>query len=235
MSEPRKTRSVTFSMTHDMLAKLDELVIATSVPSRSTLVQMAINALYSKQFPAYQGKPSPIRVTGTNDPLVQATEQLKMRKTAQRQAKTAEQEEIFQYGEYVCKNFFPKGKVVGLEGGINTAKIIYHKIGERSLKLAMSEPLLKDLPMGTGVWEDDTVLRGFVMRYVMPDLFIDEANEAKTLKIYESMIRMMKIGIAEGEMELEAIPRPILSEFLNLSKKKGVRQELLEELESYLV
>jgi hypothetical protein len=191
--------------------------------------------VWNKKFPSYSSKPTPVSA-GT---LAQGTSALRAVAKARRIVKTEiasdEAKEIIEYGTHVCKSFFPNGRVIRLEGGAETACCTYDMIKDERLKPAMSEPLLKEMPMGTGSWKDDVTLRRFVMRFVIPNIKLNESNETRLFESIRGAVKSFFQGVElTHTIDIDKVPLPILEELLSIAKEYKIEQELIERLEAYI-
>lgn len=218
---------VTVRLNDVQVDMVDNLVVVQGYRSRPSVLEDALRLLYKKNFPSYASLKG-LKKTARDDEesdafLTSATIKRKVEKKAE-ETQILNQE-LVAYGRLIATKYFPRGEVVGVEGGIKTARISYKRVSENKLVKSLLEIPVRELPSTTGSWHESEQLRRYILRYVFTGIRWDQ--EGGNEIVFKDSIRMvcdnLVVGLEQGNYLVgDDIPSVLFSGLLDIVDKSGV-------------
>lgn len=207
-----------------LLAMIDALKTAQAYKSRAAVMEQAIREMYNSKFPAYKGvRPAITATTGMSAPMVRSMERQVLRKE--------EGDRLREYGKHVCTSFYIKGTPVGENTNEpENARCDYKIVKGLRLKDAFTEVRFGDIPMGTGNWAEDIVLRRYVLQQTFPDFKFEELDEEKAKANFTKQVDLLLTGIERGEIKQKDIPAELFSALAQEARDRHVDDTLVDKV-----
>lgn len=224
----RKTVPTSFQLTmradEILLGMVDAIMAIQGYKSRSAVLEQALRDMYNAKFPAYKtaGRGAPTLARAIVGGVPQLDKQMLKKEEADR---------LREYGTYVCKEFYIDGKPVNTNTNEPQKAVCEFKIvkGVR-LKDSFSEVTFGDMPVGTGEWDEDIVLRRFVLGHTFPDFKFEELDPDKAQKNFTKQIDLLITGCERGEIDRASIPTKLLTALAEEARDRKVDQKFVDAL-----
>jgi hypothetical protein len=225
-----KTSQIAMRADDTLLAMIDTLRLAQGYRTRSAVIEQAIRELYNGTFPAYKsGRPNlVVPVTSAHTIHGQVVTSRAMEKQV---LKAEEAKRLREYGTYICTNFYVKGTPdSATSADPASAKCEYKIVKGMRMKDAFEGVRFGNLPMGTGEWDEDIVLRRFVLQQTFPDFRFDELDAKKASANFTKQLDLLLTGFEKGELDKSVFPDKLLQALAQESRDRGVPDTLTDRL-----